>query len=162
FSFGCVLFEMLTGRQAFHGESASEIIASVLVRDPDFALLPESLNPRLHELVRRCLNKNPKRRWQAVADLRMALETIAQAPRRQRETAAVASRGTRERVWILAFALAATSAAIFAFLWSRPSPSPDELRLDITAPPTPDPISLAVAPDGKRVAFVGFQQGKPL
>src|SRR5207253_2238381 len=63
FSFGCVLYEMLTGHPAFEGETASEILASVLVRDPQFARLPVDLNPRIPELLRHCLDKNPKRRW---------------------------------------------------------------------------------------------------
>jgi hypothetical protein len=81
FSFGCVLYEMLTGRQAFHGESVSEILAAVLVKDVDLDGLPRDLNARITDLLRRCLQKNPKRRWQAIGDLRAELETIAAAPR---------------------------------------------------------------------------------
>src|SRR5215813_11771269 len=66
FSFGCVLYEMLTGRQAFQGETSAEVLASVLVRDPDFKLLPPDLTPRFYDLLRRCLEKSPKRRWHAV------------------------------------------------------------------------------------------------
>src|SRR5262245_58709622 len=81
FSFGCVFYEMLTGRQAFHGESVSEILAAVLIRDADLSSLPPNLNPRIQDLLRRCLEKNPKRRWQAVGDLRAELETISTVPR---------------------------------------------------------------------------------
>ncbi len=81
FAFGSVLYEMLTGRQAFQGDTVSEVLASVLVREPDLAALPANLNPRLVELVKRCLEKNPKRRWQAIGDVRAELETIAAAPR---------------------------------------------------------------------------------
>jgi len=81
FAFGSVLFEMLTGRQAFQGETVAEILASVLVREPDLTLVPANLSPRIHELLQRCLQKNPKRRWQAVGDLRAELETIARVPR---------------------------------------------------------------------------------
>src|SRR5438093_1307294 len=81
FSFGAVLYEMLTGRQAFTGDTAAEVLASVLVRDADLSLIPPNLNPRIRELLQRCLEKNPKRRWQAVADLRAELEIVAAAPR---------------------------------------------------------------------------------
>ena len=81
FAFGCVFYEMLTGRQAFHGESVSEILAAVLIRDADLAALSSNLNPRIQELLRRCLERNPRRRWQAVGDLRAELETISVAPR---------------------------------------------------------------------------------
>jgi hypothetical protein len=61
---------MLTGRPPFNGDTAPEILASVLVRDPDFSTLPPNLNPRVVDLLRRCLDKNPKRRWHASSDLR--------------------------------------------------------------------------------------------
>ncbi len=81
FSFGSVLYEMLTGRQPFKGDTAPDVLASVLVREPDLDLLPPTLNPRIRELLRRCLEKNPKKRWQAVGDLRVEVEAIAAAPR---------------------------------------------------------------------------------
>jgi serine/threonine protein kinase len=80
FSFGCVIFEMLTGRQAFPGDTATEILAAVLMREPDLSTLPAAMHPRLADLVRRCLDKNSKRRWQAIGDVRFELETIAADP----------------------------------------------------------------------------------
>ncbi|MBI3400335.1 MAG: serine/threonine-protein kinase [Acidobacteria bacterium] len=80
FSFGVVLYEMLTGRQPFRGETAPDILASVLARDPELNVLPANLHPRLLDLVRRCLEKTPKRRWQAIGDVRAELETIAANP----------------------------------------------------------------------------------
>ena len=71
---------MLTGRQPFQGETAAEVMASVIVRDTDLSALPANLNPRLPELLKRCLESNPKRRWQAIGDLRAELEAIAAAP----------------------------------------------------------------------------------
>src|SRR5688572_22638925 len=76
FSFGCILYELLTGRQAFEGETASEILASVLKTEPDFARLPPRLHPRIIELLRRCLEKNPKNRWHSIADVRVELDGI--------------------------------------------------------------------------------------
>ena len=80
FSFGCVLYEMLSGRQAFHGETVSDILASILKSEPDFRLLPSKLNPKLAELLRRCLEKNPKRRWHAAGDVRIEIESIIADP----------------------------------------------------------------------------------
>ena len=85
-AFGCVLYEMLTGHQPFHGDSTAEIIASVLAREPDFTLLPPNLHPRLPDLLRRCFEKTPRRRWQAVGDLRAEIESIAAAPGHGRES----------------------------------------------------------------------------
>jgi serine/threonine protein kinase len=81
FSFGCVLYEMLTGRQPCQGETVPDVMASVLVREPDLGALPPNVNPRLPDLLKRCLDKGPKRRWQLVADLRAEIEAIAAAPR---------------------------------------------------------------------------------
>ena len=81
FSFGTVLFEMLSGRQPFQGDTAPDVLASVLVRDPDATRLPSDLNPRLIELVKRCLEKNPRKRWQAIGDVRAELESLMAAPR---------------------------------------------------------------------------------
>src|SRR2546428_10540724 len=80
FAFGVVLYEMISGRQPFQGDTAPEVLASVLIGNPDLDALPPNLNPRLNELVRRCLEKNPKKRWQAIGDVRAEIETIAAAP----------------------------------------------------------------------------------
>ncbi len=80
FSFGCVLFEMLTGRQAFQGELATEILASVIRSDPDYTTLQANLHPRIKELLRRCFEKDVKNRWQAVGDVRFELESVLADP----------------------------------------------------------------------------------
>src|SRR5262249_31698540 len=79
FSFGCVLYEMLTGKRTFDGDTVSEILASVLKIEPDWNSLPNYLNPKLRDLLRRCLEKNPRRRWYAIGDVRNELETIRAA-----------------------------------------------------------------------------------
>ena len=80
FSFGCILYELLTGRAAFDGDTASEILASVLKTEVDLTALPARLNPRLVEVLRRCLEKNPKKRWHAAADVRVEIESIIERP----------------------------------------------------------------------------------
>jgi eukaryotic-like serine/threonine-protein kinase len=80
FSFGCVFYEMLTGRQPFQGRTISEVMASVLVREPDWTLIPANLNPRIHELIRRCLEKDARGRWQAAGDMRVEIERLISDP----------------------------------------------------------------------------------
>src|SRR5438128_473726 len=63
FSFGCVLYEMLTGRQTFQAETVTETIAAILMRDADLNLLPAALHPGIRDLIARCLAKNRKERW---------------------------------------------------------------------------------------------------
>jgi serine/threonine protein kinase/Tol biopolymer transport system component len=81
FSFGCVLYEMLTGRQPFQGDTIAEIIASVIARSPELTLLPVNINPRVPEAIRRCLEKDPRQRWQAVAGVRAEIDLTLSDPR---------------------------------------------------------------------------------
>jgi len=74
---GCILFECLARRQAFGGETTSDVIARVLERDPDWNALPASVPPRLRDLLRRCLTKNPADRPRDIGDLRGELLAIA-------------------------------------------------------------------------------------
>jgi serine/threonine protein kinase/tetratricopeptide (TPR) repeat protein len=76
-SFGCMLFECLTGRQAFGGETLSDVIARILEREPDWSLIPAGAPPRLRELVSRCLTKNVAERPRSIGDLRLELAAIA-------------------------------------------------------------------------------------
>ena len=112
FAFGSVLYEMLTGRQPFKGDTVPDVLASVLVREPDLDLLPPNLNPRLPELLRRCLAKNPKKRWQAVGDLRAEIEAIAAAPRAAPATAQVVA--PIPPLWKRALPLVATAIVVGA------------------------------------------------
>jgi serine/threonine-protein kinase len=77
FSFGVVLYEMLVGKPPFRGDTAPEVLASVMVREADLNGLPSTLSLRMRELIDRCLEKNPKRRWQAIGDVRLEIERVA-------------------------------------------------------------------------------------
>src|SRR5215813_8737828 len=81
FGFGCILYEMLTGSQPFQGEDVSDVLAAVMRVEPDFTRLPQNANPKLHELVRRCLVKSRRQRWHAIGDVRVELESIIAEPR---------------------------------------------------------------------------------
>jgi serine/threonine protein kinase len=80
FSMGCILYEMFTGRQAFDGDEISDILASVLKTEPDLAALPPNVSTRIRALPVPCLEKNPKRRWQAIGDLRIEIENALANP----------------------------------------------------------------------------------
>jgi len=73
-AFGGVLFEMLTGRRAFEGESITDTLAAVIKSEPNWDMLPAEMPARIRELVRRCLTKDPKQRLQAIGDARIAIE----------------------------------------------------------------------------------------
>ena len=161
FSFGVVLYEMLTGRQPFQGETAPEILASVLIREPELSGLPPNLNPRLPDLLKRCLDKNPKRRWQAIGDVRAELETIAANPR---EVPATAHAGAPQPMWKRVVPILATALVVAgltaAAMWSlRPSQPAPLTRFLFTLPPTQQLTTLnrqyvTLSPDGTQVVYV--------
>ncbi|HEX5473350.1 MAG TPA: protein kinase [Vicinamibacterales bacterium] len=111
FSFGIVLYEMLTARRLFDGDTLSDILAGVIARDPDLSGLDPMWNPRLPDLIRRCLAKSPKKRWQAIGDARAELEIIAAAPRVSPAIPTAAAHAPR---WRRALPLAALGVALIA------------------------------------------------
>ena len=76
FSFGCALYEILTGCQTFEAETTMEQIASALKQEPGLSLIPPNVEPRVVELPGHCLAKDPNRRWQVGRDVRIEIETI--------------------------------------------------------------------------------------
>jgi len=79
-SFGCVLYECLTGKRAFEGETVSDTIAKILERDADWKALPTSTPPRIRELLQRCLEKDPRKRLRDIGEARLALEGVRSGP----------------------------------------------------------------------------------
>jgi Tol biopolymer transport system component len=79
-AFGCVLYEMVSGKQCFQGESVSETLATVLMTEPDWTRLPESTPPHLRDLLRRCLNKDAKLRLRDIGEARIAIDEILSGP----------------------------------------------------------------------------------
>jgi len=171
FSFGVVLYEMLAGRPPFKGDTVPEILASVLVREPDFAALPSNLNPRLYELLKRCLDKNPKQRWQAAGDLRAEIEAIFAAPHAAPAATALTARVPLWRrlafVGVPAAVLGASIA--LAATWYAMRPAPGRVtRLTMAAPSAAAALvvggtdrDIAISPDGTRVAYVGGTANQP-
>jgi len=163
-AFGCVLYEMLTGRLAFQGDTFSDTIATILEREPDLMALPTSTPPALQHLLRRCLKKEPKDRLHDVADARIEIQESATNPALPTAALRAASRpAARERLaWIVA-AVAALAAAVSLTLTLpsvlRSSPQPPPLRVEITTPPTTDALSLSLSPDGQKLVFVADSDG---
>ena len=112
-AFGCVLYEMLTGRVAFAGETASDTIAKILERDPDWAALPAATPARIRRLLRRCLAKDPKQRLRDIGDVRIEMDSADDAlPRVSDETMASSARTRTGTTWLPWVALAALAAGV--------------------------------------------------
>ena len=132
FAFGCVLYEMITGRRAFAGDTPASVIAAVLEREPAplAASSDQIANPALDAVIRTCLAKNPDERWSSGRDVWLALRRLGQAGEAPSAVAPPKSRSRRVVVpWVIAalsLALAATIAALY-----RPSSRPP------TAPAAP-------------------------
>src|SRR5213596_3025536 len=113
FSFGAILYEMLSGRRAFHGESAADTMSAILKEDPpDLSNTNQNISPALERLVNHCLEKNPEARFHSARDLGFALEAISGAsPVSSQTMTAMASLSSRERIrkqlpWLVAALLA--------------------------------------------------------
>jgi eukaryotic-like serine/threonine-protein kinase len=158
FAFGAVLYEMLTGRQAFEGEDLGDILGAVLKSEPDWNRLPASVPGRIRELLRLCLQKDAKKRRQTATDVRIDIEQALAAP----EPAALpaASRARERRGWIvsavLLIGLVAAAVPAVRYIYE---PVPPEMRLDIEMPPSSQPLEFALSPDGMRLAFVAYDNG---
>ncbi len=150
-AFGCVLYEMLTGRLAFRGETLSDTIVAILEREPDWTVLPVATPSAVRRVLQRCLEKDPRRRLRDIGDARHWMEDAGEAG-----IGAPASVSPRRSVaWLLgAVALASASVAGW-LLWvsptQAPAPSVQFQRLTDFVGIEESP---AISPDGKTVAFV--------
>jgi len=171
-AFGVVLYEMLTGRQAFKGDDISEILATVLKTEPDWHALPADVPASIRRLLRRCLEKDPRKRLSAIGDARLELDEpepaaavvdARPAPRRRSISLGVAA-----GLVVLAILATAGIARFFrpaavssgAAVTGSPHlsinlPDGDEVADGGRAP-------VAVSRDGQRVAYLGARNGQTM
>jgi Tol biopolymer transport system component/tRNA A-37 threonylcarbamoyl transferase component Bud32 len=165
FAFGCVLYEMLAGRKAFEGGTVLTAIAAITGSEPPPIAALRSAHPLLDHVLRRCLEKNRERRWQSVRDVAAELRWIAGQP--ALVTAAGEPAPRLSRAWLVALAgalvLAAASVTVAVLAVRGRGAAPDlaALTLEISTPPSDDP-TMALSPDGTRIAFVANQNRVPL
>ncbi|MDQ6699219.1 MAG: protein kinase [Acidobacteriota bacterium] len=163
FSFGAVLFEMITGRHAFEGNSPASVIAAVMKSTPPAVHEIRPMSPRgIDRLIRQCLEKNPEERWESVRDLKTALQWMQDDIGKTgiEESAGKPPRRTSKWLWIPALLLPVLGA--IAFVRLRPEPAAVAKPIHFLIQP-PEHAAFAgdeapaVSPDGEKIAFVGIE-----
>nr|MBA3257663.1 protein kinase [Pyrinomonadaceae bacterium] len=176
FSFGVVLYEMISGKRAFGGESAVETLNAILKEDPpDLSQTYSQVAPALERLVRHCLEKNREERFQSARDLAFALEAVSGFSSSQTLTADIVPPlsvrpKSRERLaWIIAgvMLLGLLAALPFAISYFRRAPvETNVVRFPVSLPenarfsPDVESHNLSISPDGQRLAFVAESEGQ--
>ena len=172
-AFGCVLYEMLTGRRTFEGDEVTDTLAGILRGEPSWDALPASTPRSIQRLLRRCLQKDPRERLQAIGDARLEIADALRGP--TQETAMPASSASRaSRLVPVAAASVITAIVVGAAAWTlKPAPTDVERRvtrsliaadpfnqrppaqpgLSQTPIPRPDRTAIALSPDGRTLVF---------
>ena len=157
FSFGVVLYEMLTGRQLFKGEDVADTMASVIRSDPDFRSLPAELPPRVREILGRSLEKDPKKRRRDIGDIRTELE----APQ---EPVAAETQERRSRPWLPVAGAVTLSLATGIPGWHLKPDTPRPLkRFEMVLPAGVDFSGagrhiVAISPQGTHLVYAANNQ----
>ena len=159
-AFGCVLYECLTGKKAFEGETITETLAAVLTREPEWEAVPV----QMRRLVRRCLQRDLNKRYHDAADVRIEIEDAGAEPVSTTE-APLGPVIIRRRALFLITGALILGAAItaLAFRYLRPTPWKKPAHLSIVLPPGNNPTGnkppLAFSPDGNHLAYVSGHGG---
>jgi len=174
-AFGCVLYEMLTGRRTFEGEEVTDTLAGILRGEPSWDALPPTTPRSIRRLVQRCLQKDPRERLQAIGDARLEIAEALAAP--AHETAIPVPPTPRaSRLLPVAVASVVTALVVGAAAWTlKPAPGAEDRRVTRSLigsdvfdqrPPTqpgvitgplarPDRTAIALSPDGRTLVFRG-------
>jgi len=162
-AFGCVLYEMLTGKMAFSGETVTDTLAAVVMKEPDWSLLPGATPMRVRVLLERCLQKDPKQRLRDIGDARISLdEVLSGAPEPALGPDASGAKPRRQRVLPWAFVAVSVTIAFAALGWaymhvaSGRTVATEPMRFQVSQPEKAFPAYsgvFALSPDGRNLAF---------
>jgi serine/threonine protein kinase len=158
-SFGCVLYEMLTGCRAFEGETVSSVLAAVLKAEPDWHRLPAHTPDAVCRLLRRCLRKEERLRLHDMADARIEIEEAQTGPK----TPVDSVKSKPRHSWLIgisAVLILVIVAAIATLRDFRRVSLEPERRLELAGLPTTAPTSFAISPDGQKIVFEATVEGR--
>jgi len=162
-AFGCVLYEMLTGRVAFAGETVSDTIGKILEREPDWSALPAATPPAIRRLLRRCLAKDPKQRLRDIGDVRIEIDGIGEVLPGDSDVM-VASPAKIRTTWLPWVALVALVASVGVWEARRPATTLENPLANARFTRFTDwegtEGGAEISPDGKFVAFLADRAGQ--
>jgi serine/threonine protein kinase len=155
-SFGCLMYELLTGRKAYQGNTVSEVFASILRDQPDWTLLPKSTPPEFQQVLRKCLEKEPDSRVQAASEITRTIRALAvKNDEREFHRTLPGQRPRVQRYWLV-IAAVFIGLAVVAGLILRPREPANlsaEQTFQVTRAPEPE-LDPGISPDGSAVAYV--------
>ena len=168
-AFGCVLYEMLTGKMTFHGDAVTDTLAAVIKDEPDWSQLAEAPPVRIRVLLKRCLQKDPKQRLRDIGDARISLdEVLSGAPLEAAPGTPMAAQASRRQivVWCVASMIVASLTGLAAWrLKPVPSAPPRPVMRTVIDLPTGDQLTAldypaaVISPDGTQLAYVAAHSG---
>jgi serine/threonine protein kinase/dipeptidyl aminopeptidase/acylaminoacyl peptidase len=145
-AFGCILYECLTGKRAFEGETVTETLAAVIRGEPNWKKVAE----KAERLLRSCLEKDPKRRLRDIGDAWWLLDNASESL----SESALAKRNRLVWVWTAITGILIIALVLPAFFYFCDREPAEATYFDISVPPMPNDYSLAISPDGRTVAYV--------
>jgi serine/threonine-protein kinase len=165
-AFGCVLYEMLTGRRPFEAEDVSMTLASVMMKEPEWTALGDDIPPHIRNVVKRCLEKDRKLRLADIAVAQFLINepppapVVIEAPPQPVAAAPVPKRASLARLVVVGFAsVVALAAAVGATWWMLRPAAPQPVRFSIV-PPSTQPLTIhgfqrdiAITPDGRQIVY---------
>jgi serine/threonine protein kinase len=163
-AFGCVLYELLSGHKAFDGEDTTEILAAVVRAEPDWTRLPEATPQTIRLLLRRCLRKDRRQRFQDATDARIEIEdTLSGASVTAPAAPPEITKHELPRIWIAACGALLLALAAVSFVHFREiPPQPRIVRFQVPLPEKAINPIFALSPDGNVVALTGDDSARGL
>ncbi|MFN2634463.1 MAG: protein kinase [Thermoanaerobaculia bacterium] len=171
FALGCVLYEMTTGKKAFSGTSRASLIAAILERQPEpVSVAVPTAPPALDRILRTALAKDPGNRWQSAWDVGLQLDAIGDGPgeTQEPETASATAASSRRWKWAAFAGVILFGLSLLLRPRSPVAAAAPTIRFAIAPPPggefsrSGEGNTVALSPDGSRIAFVVFEAQKPL
>jgi len=158
-AFGCVVYEMLTGRRAFDGEDVTMVLASIVKSEPDWAALPVDTPPGLRTILPRCVQKDPKQRLRDIGDVRLALDGAFDTGLSPRTSQTVALRPWQRPALLGPVALVVGGVAASVITWGTMRPAVPQIDRLMISHPAPEVVGgpnvdIAVSSDGRRVVYL--------